>query len=168
MPGFHGSRGQSCFYKQQLLIYVLWYMAWFIIVIKKTAAFIRMLFKLKWLTWNGLWGPSRIYAFWQKEIKYLHKIPYLPWFEGIYWPVASLQQCQNISGINVRHDIPISDQIWVNLTIEKTWFDWLKKQNKPIPAQKSRGNSVLRVVFSHTMPKMDFHYSHRFSWEKTH
>ena len=33
----------------------------------------------------------------------------------------------------------------------------------PIPAQKSRGNSVLGVVFSHTMPKMDFHYSHRFS-----
>ena len=37
-----------------------------------------------------------------------------------------------------------------------------------IPAQKSRGNSVLAVIFSHTMPKMDFHYSHRFSWEKTH
>ena len=29
-------------------------------------------------------------------------------------------------------------------------------------AQKSRGNSV-GVVFSHTMPKMDFRYSHRFS-----
>ena len=38
----------------------------------------------------------------------------------------------------------------------------------PIPAQKSRDNSVLGVVFSHTMPKMDFRYSHRFSWEKTH
>ena len=38
----------------------------------------------------------------------------------------------------------------------------------PIPAQKSRGNSVLGVVFSHTMPKMDFHYSHRFSGERTH
>ena len=40
----------------------------------------------------------------------------------------------------------------------------------PIPAQKSRGNSVhvLGVVFSHTMSKMDFHYSHHFSWEKTH
>ena len=36
----------------------------------------------------------------------------------------------------------------------------------PIPAQKSLGNSELGVVFSHTMPKMDFHYSHRFSWEK--
>ena len=33
----------------------------------------------------------------------------------------------------------------------------------PIPAQKSRGNSVLRVVFSHTISKMDVHYSHRFS-----
>ena len=33
----------------------------------------------------------------------------------------------------------------------------------PIPAQKSRGNSVLGVVFSYTMPKMVFHYSHRFS-----
>ena len=33
----------------------------------------------------------------------------------------------------------------------------------PIPAQKSRGNSVLGVIFSHTIPKMDFHYSHRFS-----
>ena len=32
-----------------------------------------------------------------------------------------------------------------------------------IPAQKSRGDSVLGVVFSHTMPKMDFRYSHRFS-----
>ena len=30
-----------------------------------------------------------------------------------------------------------------------------------IPAQKSRGNSVLEVVFSQTMPKMDFHYFHR-------
>ena len=29
--------------------------------------------------------------------------------------------------------------------------------------QISRGNSVLGVVFSHKMPKMDFHYSHRFS-----
>ena len=38
----------------------------------------------------------------------------------------------------------------------------------PIPAQKSLGNSVLGVVFSHTMPKMDFRYSHRFSWEKIH
>ena len=34
----------------------------------------------------------------------------------------------------------------------------------PIPAQKSRGNSVPGVVFSHTMPKMDSRYSHRFSW----
>ena len=33
----------------------------------------------------------------------------------------------------------------------------------PIPAQQSRGNSVLGVVFSHTMLKMDFHYSHRVS-----
>ena len=38
----------------------------------------------------------------------------------------------------------------------------------PIPAQKSRGNSVIGVVFSHTMSKMKFHYSHRFSLEKTH
>ena len=36
------------------------------------------------------------------------------------------------------------------------------------PGTKVRGNSVLGVVFSHTMPKMDFRYSHRFSWEKTH
>ena len=33
----------------------------------------------------------------------------------------------------------------------------------PIPAQKSRGNSVLGVVFSHIMPKKDFRYSYRFS-----
>ena len=36
----------------------------------------------------------------------------------------------------------------------------------PIPAQKSWDNSVLAVVFSNTMPKMDFHYSHCFIWEK--
>ena len=36
-----------------------------------------------------------------------------------------------------------------------------------IPPQKSWANSVLGVVFSYTMPKMVFHYSHRFSWEKT-
>ena len=30
-------------------------------------------------------------------------------------------------------------------------------------AQESQGNSVIGVVFSHTMPKTDFHYSHRFS-----
>ena len=29
----------------------------------------------------------------------------------------------------------------------------------PIPAKKSRGNSVLGVVFSHTMPKLDFRYT---------
>ena len=33
----------------------------------------------------------------------------------------------------------------------------------PILAQKSRDNLVLGVVFSHMMPRMDFHYSHRFS-----
>ena len=38
----------------------------------------------------------------------------------------------------------------------------------PIPARKSRCKSELGVLFSDTMPKMDFHYSHRFSWEKTH
>ena len=38
----------------------------------------------------------------------------------------------------------------------------------PIPAQKIRGISVPRVVFSHTMPKIDFYHSHRYRWEKTH
>ena len=38
----------------------------------------------------------------------------------------------------------------------------------PISAQKSWCNSVLVVLFSNTMPKKDFHYSHRFSWEKKH
>ena len=33
----------------------------------------------------------------------------------------------------------------------------------PIPAQKTRGNSVPGIVFSHTMPKMDSRYSHRFT-----
>ena len=33
----------------------------------------------------------------------------------------------------------------------------------PIPAQKSRGNSVLGVIFSETIPKKDFRYSYRFS-----
>ena len=37
-----------------------------------------------------------------------------------------------------------------------------------ILAQKIRGNSVPGAAFSHTMPNMDFYYSHRFSWEKTH
>ena len=60
----------------------------------------------------------------------------------------------------------------------KIFFFIIKNKNKktsttpscsgPILAQKSLGNSVLRVVSSHTMPKMIFHYSHRFSWEKTH
>ena len=36
----------------------------------------------------------------------------------------------------------------------------------PIPAQKIRGNSVPGAVLSHTMPKIDFYYSHRFSWKK--
>ena len=31
------------------------------------------------------------------------------------------------------------------------------------PGTKGTGYSVLGVVFSHTMSKMDFHYSHRFS-----
>ena len=38
----------------------------------------------------------------------------------------------------------------------------------PIPAQKLRANSVSRAVFSHLIPKMDFYYFHRFSWEKIH
>ena len=38
------------------------------------------------------------------------------------------------------------------------------------PGTKDMGNLVPgpRVIFSHTMPKMDFYYSHRFSWEKAH
>ena len=37
-----------------------------------------------------------------------------------------------------------------------------------IPAQKSRDNSVLEVVFFHTVRKMDFYYySHHFNWQKT-
>ena len=38
----------------------------------------------------------------------------------------------------------------------------------PIPAQKKWVNLVPEAVLSHTMPQMDFHYSHRFSREKTH
>ena len=30
--------------------------------------------------------------------------------------------------------------------------------SRPIPAENIRSNSVSGVVFSHTMPKMDFHY----------
>ena len=33
---------------------------------------------------------------------------------------------------------------------------------------RKKGNSVPGAVFSHMMPKMDFYYSHCFSWEKTH
>ena len=57
---------------------------------------------------------------------------------------------------------------WTRATNQ--WFQWLKKKsttpscNGPIPAQKIQGNSVPGTVFSHTMPKMDFYYSHRFSW----
>ena len=36
----------------------------------------------------------------------------------------------------------------------------------PIPAQKLLAHSVPKPVFSHLMPKMDFCYFHRFSWEK--
>ena len=35
--------------------------------------------------------------------------------------------------------------------------------SRPIPAQKIQGISVPGVVFSHTMPKIDFYHSHRFS-----
>ena len=45
---------------------------------------------------------------------------------------------------------------------------WQLNEQAPIPAQRIWGNLVsgLRAVFSHTMPKMGFYYSHRFSWEK--
>ena len=36
----------------------------------------------------------------------------------------------------------------------------------PILTQKLRLNSVPRTAFSHPMPKIDFHYFHRFSQEK--
>ena len=36
----------------------------------------------------------------------------------------------------------------------------------PIPAQKSRANSVPGAIFSHLMFEMNFYYFHRFSWEK--
>ena len=59
------------------------------------------------------------------------------------------------------------------LVIPYVWTDGTKTSTTPscsgpIPAQKLRGNSVLGVIFSHTIPKMDFCYSHRFSWEKLH
>ena len=38
--------------------------------------------------------------------------------------------------------------------------------SEPIPAQNLRKNSVLRTVFSHLKPTMDFYYVHRFSWVK--
>ena len=34
-----------------------------------------------------------------------------------------------------------------------------------IRTQNIWGNSVPGAILSHTMPKMDFHHSHRFSWE---
>ena len=37
----------------------------------------------------------------------------------------------------------------------------------PIPTQNLQGNAVQGVVYSHMMLKMDFHYSYRFSLEKT-
>ena len=71
---------------------------------------------------------------------------------------------------------------WNPDIVRSTWKWWSKcgfqpnfkfnKHNAELqwadPGTKVTGNSVLRVVFSHTMPKMDFRYSHRFSWEKTH
>ena len=42
-----------------------------------------------------------------------------------------------------------------------------KKHNTELqradPGTKVKGNSVLGIEFSHTMPKIDFHYSHRFN-----
>ena len=37
------------------------------------------------------------------------------------------------------------------------------EQQRTDPAQTLRANSVTRAVFSHLMPKIDFHYFHRFS-----
>ena len=66
-------------------------------------------------------------------------------------------------------EFPVSNSSQYNTPrFEKKLNKHNAELQRPIPAQKSRGNSVLGVVFSHTMPKMDFHYSHRFSWEKTH
>ena len=61
------------------------------------------------------------------------------------------------TNINNRHQV-----VWkLSNIIKKT--STTPSCSGPISAQKSWGNSVLGVVFSHTMPKMDFHYSHRFS-----
>ena len=38
----------------------------------------------------------------------------------------------------------------------------------PIPAQKSRANSVPGDIFSHLMFEMNLYHFHRFSWEKIH
>ena len=42
-------------------------------------------------------------------------------------------------------------------------FKRKQAQRRAAAAQKSRGNSVPGVVFSHTMPKIDFYHSHRFN-----
>ena len=44
----------------------------------------------------------------------------------------------------------------------------MKQAQRRAAVGQSRGNSVLGVVFSHTMTKMDFRYSHRFILENTH
>ena len=40
--------------------------------------------------------------------------------------------------------------------------------SRPIPAEKTQGNSVPGAVFSHKMSKIDFYHFHCFTWEKTH
>ena len=116
----------------------------------------------------------------------------LPWYfysnlqQGLYWghllemslvyTLSSGSEIQTIARSmthsRIKYILPCKKMVQ-----NKDIFERQEKRNKtsttpscsgPITAQKSRGNSVLGVIFSHTMPKMDFRYSHRFSWEKTH
>ena len=65
--------------------------------------------------------------------------------------------------------------VYENTWRSKPFHAWFKLQTSttpscsgPIPAQKSRANSVPGDIFSHLMFEMNLYHFHRFSWEKIH
>ena len=107
----------------------------------------------------------------EKKWKRIHATPYTFKKQKCLDFHPSSGPHQDLPGWKSRQNerLSLKKSTWGN---EQMKIKTIKKTNTtpscsgPIPAQKTRGHSVLGVVFSHTMHKMDFHYSHCFSWEK--
>ena len=105
----------------------------------------------------------------KKYMKWSHHMSY----DQLHWNKQKKKIIWNMTQNHIRN-YKIFKSIWaMSFSInKKNKTRSTPSCSGPILAQKMRqkiqGSSAPRVVFSNIMPKMDFCYSCRFSWEKTH